>query len=517
LALLILFVFQQAVNTWHTVDDSSSDGQTTWGRVVLAQPLDPQGAILADSLKFPPLYYLQQAEGIQPDMAIMVLPDEAAYRAELDGRLGAGQTVYLARFLPGLAGVYHLGSVGPLTEVSSQPQMVLPQSALPPPDELAFGSIQLLGYDLALNSAFESGESALTFYWQTVEPVEPVWLVYLRWAGENYLGQVQSQHPANNSYPTNAWRPGEIVADFHSLPWPALNEPTELALQAALAPAFTPHDRLAWQTVTTAVWEPPTTLLEADALRLQVGSLLLDGISMPEAIRPQSSFRVQLHGYGPAPDSLSLTLLPAGSAVSAPSPADTVPASTQQDDPFTWSYDVAADVPPGSYQLVAAYPEQSAVCSWLGRQTSACALGQITVSGAPLPEWAINFDDKIALTAVNIPNKTLQPGGTLAVNLSWLGLSDLTKDYTVFVQVLDEADRIVGQLDIWPLQGTFPTSQWSAGQRLEDPYLVELSEDLPPGSYRLYLGWYLLETFERLPVLDEAGTAVDDKYIVPLE
>ncbi|MCZ7666310.1 MAG: hypothetical protein M5U34_03215 [Chloroflexi bacterium] len=44
---------------------------------------------------------MQQAEGVRPDLDIMVLPDEAAYRAELDGRLAAGQTVYLARFCRG--------------------------------------------------------------------------------------------------------------------------------------------------------------------------------------------------------------------------------------------------------------------------------------------------------------------------------------------------------------------------------------------------------------------------------
>jgi hypothetical protein len=76
----------------------------TWGEGVLALPLAENAAILADSEKIAPLYYLQQAEGVRSDLEIMVLPDEAAYRAELDARLTAGQTVYLARFLPGWKG-----------------------------------------------------------------------------------------------------------------------------------------------------------------------------------------------------------------------------------------------------------------------------------------------------------------------------------------------------------------------------------------------------------------------------
>jgi hypothetical protein len=55
------------------------------------------------------------------------------------------------------------------------------------------------------------------------------------------------------------------------------------------------------------------------------------------------------------------------------------------------------------------------------------------------------------------------------------------------------------------------------GERVDDPFLVELSEDLPAGQYRLYVGWYLLGTARRLAVIDEAGTAVDDKFVVPLE
>ncbi len=515
LTLLMFFVFQQAVDTWKGVDASASDGQTAWGRAVLAQPLAPEGAILADSLKFPPLYYLQQAEGLRPDMDIMVLPDEAAYRAELDGRLAVGQTVYLARFLPGLAGVYHLRSVGPLTEASSQPLITLPASADIVEAEMSFGSIELSGFELEMDSPYADGESAVTFYWKAVEPVEPVWQVYVRWVGQGYQGPVVSQHPANNSYPTNAWRVGEIVADFHTLLRPILNETTELDLQVALAPAFTALEALDWQTVTAVRWEPTIELADSADLRVQVGPLLLDGLSMPGQIRPQSELAVQLHGFGASPESLSLQLQPIDRE--RPALMNNSSGSAFVDDPFTWSYEVATDVAPGWYQLVASYPNQDAVCSWLARKTMGCVLGEIEVSGVPLPEGAINFEDKVALLDVVIPEKRLQPGGQLALTLNWQGLSQMQADYTVFIQVLDEQDRIVGQIDSWPLQGTFPTSQWAVGERVDDPYLVRLSEDLPPGQYRLHVGWYLLETLRRLPVVDERGTAVDDKFVVSLD
>ena len=58
----------------------------------------------------------------------------------------------------------------------------------------------------------------------------------------------------------------------------------------------------------------------------------------------------------------------------------------------------------------------------------------------------------------------LEPGGQLPVTLTWQGLAEMDADYTVFVQVLDAADRLVGQVDAWPVQGTFPTSQWTLGE-----------------------------------------------------
>jgi hypothetical protein len=145
-SLLVIPILLLAVQHWPQIDRSQDDGLTEWGNGVLSLPLAENAAILADSEKIAPLYYLQQAEGVRPDLDIMVLPDEAAYRAELDTRIAAGQAVYLARFLPGLEGIYHLRSLGPLTEVSTQPLTELPDTAVP--TQLNFDNVQLIGYDL---------------------------------------------------------------------------------------------------------------------------------------------------------------------------------------------------------------------------------------------------------------------------------------------------------------------------------------------------------------------------------
>jgi hypothetical protein len=183
--------------------------------------------------------------------------------------------------------------------------------------------------------------------------------------------------------------------------------------------------------------------------------------------------------------------------------------------PLHWNGLLDADLPPGAYDVVASYAGQPATCRWLASRTEYCVLGQTTVSESLLPPDAVQFEDKIVLLSVDLPGKQLAPGGELALTLTWQGLSSMDEDYTVFVQVVDENDRIVGQVDAWPQQGTFPTSSWTPGEVVDDPYLVRLDQDLPPGQYRLYVGWYLLATARRLQVLDQYGQPVDDKVVVP--
>jgi hypothetical protein len=131
-----------------------------------------------------------------------------------------------------------------------------------------------------------------------------------------------------------------------------------------------------------------------------------------------------------------------------------------------------------------------------------------------LPETAVNFADQIALLEITPAEMTLQPGGELAVTVDWLALADMAADYTVFLQVVDANDRIVGQVDSWPVQGTRPTSQWQPEEQISDPYRVRLAENLPPGDYRLLVGWYLLADGHRLPVLHSSGAPMDDKVMV---
>ncbi|MCB0177814.1 MAG: hypothetical protein KDI62_06275, partial [Anaerolineae bacterium] len=85
--------------------------------------------------------------------------------------------------------------------------------------------------------------------------------------------------------------------------------------------------------------------------------------------------------------------------------------------------------------------------------------------------------------------------------------SEIETNYTVFVQLLNDAGQVVAQVDQQPLAGAAPTTTWLPGEVLTDTYTLPLSSDLPAGSYRLIAGFYNAATGERLPV-DSGGDFV---------
>ncbi|MCZ2115297.1 MAG: DUF2723 domain-containing protein [Anaerolineae bacterium] len=517
--LLFLLVMLPAIRVtsdrWHLMNQSGRDGGETWARGVLALPLARRAAVLADSEKIAPLYYLQQTERLRPDLDIMVLPDEAAYRTELDVRLAAGRAVYLARYLPRLEGVYYLRSAGPLVEVDREPLTELPIAAAE--SDLIVGPLRLLGYQVEPVSTVDPDAAAITLYWTLDRPLaegETAPVLSWRW-GEGDLA-VSGRHPVNDTYPVNAWRPGEIVVDYHLLPLPDVDcdrPACPLDARLAIAPRFTPVDDLAWQTIAT-VPASPRPGPAGQALRMIFDNFVLDGLDAPATVRLETPLSIRYSGRGDEAD-MRFMLAPEHAASSLITHLDDRPQSGQTSaGSIVWSTVVEPAVEEGPHVLIAFSSGGAAICGWLARPTAGCVVAPVDISGVPLPEGATNFDDKIALLAAEVDWGNFAPGGQLPVTIVWQGLSQMAEDYTVFVQVLDASDRIVGQVDAWPVQGTRPTSSWRPGEVVTDPYFVQINSDIPPvqpgDSYEVHIGLYLLATLQRLPTLDEEGNPMGD-------
>jgi hypothetical protein len=111
------------------------------------------------------------------------------------------------------------------------------------------------------------------------------------------------------------------------------------------------------------------------------------------------------------------------------------------------------------------------------------------------------FGDQIALAALGHTRSPVEAGSVLALEAVWRPVRDPDADYTVFVQLLDDENRVVAQRDMWPVGGTAPTSAWTDGAApVTDRIGLYVPEGTPAGTYRLIVGLYDGATGVRLPL-----------------
>ncbi len=99
----------------------------------------------------------------------------------------------------------------------------------------------------------------------------------------------------------------------------------------------------------------------------------------------------------------------------------------------------------------------------------------------------VNFGGVIALDGYRIAQDQ--------VVLSWRAMGAPDANYTVFVQALDDQNVVAAQGDAPP---ALPTRYWQPGDRFVTRHPLISAEPLPPGSYRMVIGWYKPEDGARL-------------------
>ncbi len=504
-----------------------------WGRYVLSLPLAPDSAILADSEKIAPLEYLHRIEGLRPDMEMIVLGNEALYRAVLAERLAAGQTAYLARYLPGLEGIYHLRSAGPLVEVGVEPLTEPPDGMTPL--NVVFGDwARLLGYTVDTTEVKIGETGGVTLYWEREgEPTgrHQVWLRLLNLHGE-VVWEGRDRFAVNNTYPANAWKAGEVIPDYHEIPFEHGILPGQYWLQVGL---FEPFATVGLPITYDGRWLSPSTgccavkytdpaglgLTWTDVAAFEV--TLPDAIpTLPMQVRDRLSDALLLVGYDVPetaaegrPVSVQLHLLAlrdgSGARLDLGTRRDSSAVQTVALPPLHAGDNLVVDMHPlaeaPATQYVVRVIPSAPLLIWHE------VLPPNSVQPAAADALA-NFDGRALLLEAKAGAASMQPGGLLDVYLVWQPLQTFDKDYTVTVQLIGPDGVLHGQADSYPVQGTYPTSQWKAGERIPDGYQVRLNDDAPPGTYQVQVGLYLLATLERLPVVDATGAPVDDRYII---
>jgi len=111
------------------------------------------------------------------------------------------------------------------------------------------------------------------------------------------------------------------------------------------------------------------------------------------------------------------------------------------------------------------------------------------------------FNGEIELVGYRLPDE-IDLQKTNHLTLYWQNLRPVETDYTMFIHIADPAQdgAILGQWDGMLRQGTSPTSHWQPGTVVkDDPIVLPLTENFPPGIYQLVIGLYA-PTGLRVPI-----------------
>jgi 4-amino-4-deoxy-L-arabinose transferase-like glycosyltransferase len=160
-------------------------------------------------------------------------------------------------------------------------------------------------------------------------------------------------------------------------------------------------------------------------------------------------------------------------------------------------------IPPGTYFL------QSGVYSRereevLGTFNLPSSGDKVLVNRAESPGLAadLSLKDKLdrvvapelVLLGFELPNDTLLFNEKNWLTLYWQATEEIRKDYVAALQLLDtdgkEATYWLGR----PLMGSYPTTNWRAGEIVRDPWALDLPADVPAGDYRLQMTVFDAET-----------------------
>jgi len=144
---------------------------------------------------------------------------------------------------------------------------------------------------------------------------------------------------------------------------------------------------------------------------------------------------------------------------------------------------------------------------WYGRV-------RVTLYGlGPLPEEPrvtvrARFGQEILLHGYAVGEGSFAPGDVVPVTLFWEADAPPGR-YKVFLHLMDDGGNLVAQNDAEPRADLSPTFIWSVGERVTDRHGVYLPPHVLPGTYRLRVGMYRVDTGERLPLLLDGVEAGD--------
>jgi len=434
---------------------------------------------------------------------------------------------------------------------------------IPNPQAITFGgSLALLGYQLEPEEVTSGQSLHLTLYWKAVEEMANDYHLSFCLLGEEGESWAQRDFtPLEGAHPTSGWAEGEVVRDQYRLPIPPGVPPGRYDLTLAvysgedLLPlpvhsggSLTPENRVHLATVEIApLFEPPS--LPAPPIEKALRADFVPCVTLlgygTEGERLQGGEEVRLYLLWQAREgcqeaTLVIQLIDSQGKVWK---ENRVPGLSTDYPLPSWR---EGEVVQGRHSLL--LPANTPAGEARIRIALQTAEGSLSHFGGWLPwgrEWLevarVQVEERehiFSIPTVEIPLKirvgsvgfllgydleglpspdqplTLVPGERLKLTLYWQAAGLTESSYTVFVHLIDGRNQIWGQRDALPQSGARPTTSWIEGETIIDDYEVVVSEDAPPGEYRIEVGMYSAADGKRLPAIGEGGESLGDRILL---
>jgi hypothetical protein len=325
-------------------------------------------------------------------------------------------------------------------------------------------------------------------------------------------------------YPTFMWRSSELIPDFYRLATPPGTPPGDYAMDvyvydpvngAALGETyrfpvslttFTPRGNRTVQSMLTSelglgVVTLPERFSQGEAPEVSIEWLTTD--------QPAADYRAQWTLTAADGARISQVLELAPGARTSRWPGDTFLLGRAR-------LSTESTLPPGPYGVTLV----------LVNEAGELVSDEVTVSSVEVTGRARSYEvppldapvravfgDALTLHGYNMA----RAGGILRLELVWGALQAPSRDYKFFVHLFNEADGFVAQqVDAIPLDFTYPTVLWTAGEVVTDTVRFDLAA-LPPGASGVAAGWYdpAMEGLDRLPAFDAGGAPLEaDRVII---
>jgi hypothetical protein len=445
--------------------------------------------ILSDWHWVTPLWYLQQVEGMRPDVEVRYVYSEVGedYRETWRRRVKDAprqRPLLLTHYYEFDGYTSEPLATGAL--VRERP-VVEPQARLAPVGVTFGRSVRILGFELRPRDQRVGQPVEVTLAWQFVDTVdEAVSLsVRLELEGDQRVSQADRALPADLS-------PGEVRFERLTLPLYGFLAPGAYTLTLGAyvpsAAGFEDLDDGSGNTVVSLgeVRLSParaTYTAHAHGVPFEAGPVLA-GVSYDRSV--PGTLRVYAQWRGPVPDGVVATVGDAAGKTASV----TVP-----------------PVAEGAYQTVVVDLEEplagglSISLSQDGRMLARAGpwgvRGEQAGMARPAPDAVfIPLGGEIAV--VGATASPAAPGGDTIVEAQLVGLRPLTTDYAVSIRLTDDEGRWLARHDWQPALGAIPTLKWIRGSRVVDRHLLRVPDNYTGNTVRAELVAY--ERFREAPL-----------------